>query len=71
MHSADYLAGRAEWRDPQIQTPPGGAKVLLLSSAGVCVVGTWAEWAMAWAPLPKMPDWLKDRVTKRWTGSQA
>ncbi len=34
--------------------PPGGAKVLLLTRGGVCIVGTWNDsgFFTAWAPLP-------------------
>lgn len=33
--------------------PPKGAKVLLLTEGGVCVVGPWAsEGYVAWHPLP-------------------
>lgn len=44
-----YLYPRAG--DPE---PPSGAKVLLLTEGGVCVVGTWtrAPWCIAWHPLP-------------------
>lgn len=51
----DYLAGQAEYRYPHIgePTPPGGAKVLLLTEGGVCVVGSWGPHMLAWAPLPK------------------
>jgi hypothetical protein len=33
--------------------PPGGAKVLLLTLGGVCVIGCWSEQSVGWAPLPK------------------
>ena len=35
--------------------PPGGAKVLVLTKGGVCVVGHWIDGAgfLGWAPLPK------------------
>ncbi len=34
--------------------PPGGAKVLLLTTGGVCVTGTWSDNGLylGWAPLP-------------------
>lgn len=34
-------------------TPPGGAKVQLLTPGGVAVYGLWSPTYMAWAPLPK------------------
>lgn len=49
-----YLYPRAG--DP---LPPGGAKVLLLTCGGTCVVGQWpsdpraAGYYAGWAPLPK------------------
>jgi hypothetical protein len=55
----DYLAGQATWRTPMDDPPPLGVKMLLLNPAGVCVIGTWSEWALAWAPLPKLPDHIK------------
>lgn len=51
-----YVAGVAEYRYPGAgdETPPGGAKVLLLTIGGVCIVGTWCPRScVAWAPLPK------------------
>jgi hypothetical protein len=55
----DYLAGQAIWRTPSEQTPPLGVKMLLLNPGGVCVIGTWDKWAVAWAPLPKLPEHIK------------
>ena len=41
--------------------PPGGAKVLLLTVGGICVIGQWApQGFLAWAPLPK-----RDRSKER------
>ena len=51
----DYLAGQATWRTPEDDPPPLGVKMLLLNPGGVCVIGTWSEWAVAWAPLPRVP----------------
>ena len=58
----DYLAGQASWRDPDQDIPPLGVKLLLLNPGGVCIVGTWADWAVAWAPLPKLPEHIKDKL---------
>ena len=55
----DYLAGQATWRTPEEQAPPLGVKMLLLNGGGVCVIGTWGDWAIAWAPLPKVPWHIK------------
>jgi hypothetical protein len=58
----DYLAGQAIWRMPADDTPPLGVKMLLLTPGGVCVIGTWETWAIAWAPLPKVPEHIKDAL---------
>lgn len=58
----DYLAGSATWRDPDDEHPPLGTRMLLLNPGGVCIVGTWADWAVAWAPLPKLPEHIKDKL---------
>lgn len=58
----DYFAGQASWRDPDQDIPPLGVKLLLLNPGGVCIVGTWADWAVAWAPLPKLPEHIKDKL---------
>jgi len=36
------------------ERPPGGAKVLLLTSGGICVIGQWKDepWCIGWHPLP-------------------
>lgn len=61
----EYLAGEAHWQLPEDREPPLGVKVLLLNPGGVCVVGTWAPWAVAWAPLPKLPDSIKSKLIER------
>jgi hypothetical protein len=59
----DYLAGQATWRTPEDDPPPLGVKMLLLNPGGVCVIGTWSEWAVAWAPLPRVPQHIKEVLT--------
>jgi len=54
-----YIAGESNWRTPDDETPPRGVKMLLLNAGGVCVIGTWTDWALAWAPLPKVPEHIK------------
>lgn len=52
-----------EWR-PMSYCPPR-RKVLLLTDGGVAVLGAWdgvATWAIAWAPLPVIPAWLRERL---------
>jgi hypothetical protein len=60
----DYVAGEAQWQLPTDHAPPLGVKVLLLSPGGVCVVGVWQDWAVAWAPLPKVPEHIKQQLIK-------
>ena len=60
-----YIAGESNWRTPEDETPPRGVKMLLLNAGGVCVIGTWADWAVAWAPLPKVPDHIKTILTSK------
>jgi len=65
----EYLAGNAVWRTTSDEAPPMGVKMLLLNSGGVCVIGTWGDWAIAWAPLPKLPAHIKQLLLPRqsWT----
>lgn len=52
-----------EWR-PMSYCPPR-RKVLLLTDGGVAVLGTWdgvSTWAIAWAPLPVIRAWLRERL---------
>jgi hypothetical protein len=60
----DYVAGESTWRTAQDQPPPLGVKMLLLNPGGVCVIGTWADWALAWAPLPKVQGDIKTLLLK-------
>lgn len=50
-----YVAGDAVYRYPAAgdEPAPAGAKCLILTQGGVCVIGTWGDDALAWAPLPK------------------
>ena len=63
----DYLAGNAVWRTAEDQEPPLGVKMLLLNPSGVCVIGTWDDWAVAWAPLPKVPAHIKQILLEKST----
>ena len=63
--ATSYLSGNAFWRTPEEDTPPTGVKMLLLNPGGVCIVGTWADWAVAWAPLPKVPEHIKQLLLER------
>lgn len=57
MSDKNYVAGGPAFNYPKAgdATPPGGAKVLLLTIGGVCVIGPWASDGryLGWAPLPK------------------
>lgn len=56
-------APTAEWRDPLVEPAPPARKVLLLGYGGTAVIGTWAnEGFIAWAPLPKIPPHIKQRI---------
>lgn len=59
-----YLAGETEWRDPVVDTPPLGTKLLLMNPSGIAVFGHYDHrWCIAWAPLPKKPSWLKEKLS--------
>jgi hypothetical protein len=60
-----YVAGEAVWKLPSDEQPPRSKKLLLLSPGGVVVIGHWADWAVAWAPLPKIPQPIKDKLYER------
>lgn len=53
----EYVAGGPKFFYPGAgdDKPPGGAKVLLLTIGGVCVVGAWQDngFFIGWHPLPK------------------
>ncbi len=63
--TTSYLSGNAFWRTPEEDPPPIGVKMLLLNPGGVCIVGTWADWAVAWAPLPKIPEAIKTKLLEK------
>lgn len=60
-----HVSGTATWRLPEVDRPPGGAKMLLLTPGGVCVIGTWDSWCVAWAPLPDLTPEVKERLRQR------
>lgn len=59
-----YTAGLAEWLDPLEVPPPRGSKILLLTAGGVCVIGHWCEWMVAWHPLPRVPAVIRERLQR-------
>lgn len=48
-------SGEVYWRDPDIEPPPRGKKLLILTSGGVAAIGDWMDGSNfeAWSPLPK------------------
>lgn len=57
----------SEWMmfDPEVQPPPKGVTLLVLSEGGVLLKHPWYEGAIAWAYLPAVPQSVKDRNGKR------
>jgi hypothetical protein len=51
------VAGTVYWRDPVVEPPPRGVKLLVLTSGGVTVIGDWVTNSnfVAWSPMPKRP----------------
>jgi hypothetical protein len=45
------------WRDPVVEAPPRGVKMLVLTSGAVAVISDWTDDSnfVAWSPLPKRP----------------
>jgi hypothetical protein len=54
-------ANFSEWQP--LETVPLGHKMLLLTDGGTAVIGVYPGGVgyVAWAPLPKRPDWLKKK----------
>jgi hypothetical protein len=57
-------AAVAEWKDPSVEAPPRGTKILLLTEWGVAVLGHWDKVGRfaAWSPLPKIPESIRRRM---------
>lgn len=71
MTTDRYLAGVTEWRDPEIDPPPRATKLFLMNPGGVAVIGHWSDdWCLAWAPLPKKPEWLRRKLSNPSKGEQ-
>jgi hypothetical protein len=60
-----YLAGDREFLYPAAgdPSPPGGAKVHLLTPGGICVDGGWKSGFLGWASLPRRNK-EKERLLK-------
>jgi hypothetical protein len=52
----------AYWLDPDEDPPPRARKLLLLTKGGVAVLGHWGDDCVAWSPLPKIPQRLKEKL---------
>jgi hypothetical protein len=50
------------WLDPEEHKPSRGKKMLLLNKGGVAVLGQWDDEFLAWAPLPKIPTHIKEKL---------
>lgn len=48
--------------DPLVEPPPTGVDLLVLSPGGITGKSKWYEGAMAWFPLPVVPQSVKDRL---------
>jgi len=59
-------APAASWIDPDIEPAPRATKLLLLTAGGVAVLGHWGDDCVAWAPLPKVPPAIKERLRMIW-----
>ena len=53
-----------EWRNPDVDPPPRGSTIWMLTRGGIGVRGTWSDDGsyLAWSPMPAMPQWLKDKL---------
>lgn len=60
-----YVAGDTFWKLPSDEAPPRNRKLLILTPGGVVVLGHWSNWAVAWAPLPKIPSNIKTKLYER------
>lgn len=63
MSGAAATAEVSAWRDPTAEPPPRGCKLLILTRAGVSILGPWRNDVghQAWSPLPRRPAWLRVR----------
>ena len=61
----EYLAAApGEWRDPDVDPPPIGSKVQLLTHTGIAIHGKWYPEGrfIGWAPLLKIPPSIKAKI---------
>ena len=60
------------WRNPAVEPPPLGVRMLLFTSGGVAVTGSWESDSnlVAWAPYPKRPPGLTQGPGGRYAWSE-
>lgn len=59
--------GDIEWRDPEIDPPPTGRKLYLLTPGEVAVIGNWSPEYIGWQNLFRIPQSIRD---KKWRGTE-
>lgn len=60
------------YHDPDIDPPPRGVQLWVMTKTGVLVRSVWNDNSgfLAWAPLPDTPDWLKRKLTAAYNSMQ-
>lgn len=60
------------FRLPSEEEPPLGKMLLLLSWSGGVSLGRWSqeEPELAWAPLPDVPEHIRETLSRRWIKRQ-
>ncbi|BCG50209.1 hypothetical protein [Ralstonia phage RP13] len=59
-----YLAGDVYFKDPRVEEPPRGVKLIVLNSGGCATVSDWKdEYAfIGWCKLPLIPESVKSQM---------
>lgn len=66
MSDPKYPTNKAwEMFDPEVDIPPSGVSLLVLSEGGILLKQPWYHGARAWAYLPVVPKSVKERDDKR------
>jgi hypothetical protein len=65
VYAAFSAAPVVYWLDPDEEPPPVARKLLLLTEGGVACIGHWGDDCVAWAPLPKVPASIKEKMLRR------
>ena len=61
MTANPLTAPVAELLDPLTHTPPRGMQLLVVTRGGVLIKAPWAPDMIAWSPLPRLPESVKQR----------